>query len=383
MKRIYRFHPGAYEIGENEKFYSDMEAKGWRLMKRGSYFSRFERVEPSRARYRIEVYAPPFLEQPVLPDEQVAVFEDCGWEYVADAGYLHIFRAPEGSGAPEFYVDPAQQAETLKKVRRDQWLGVLFAVLLIGAVLAFSAVYGNTGKTFAQNFKRFIQLPSTYIWYSLWVLSFFYHLVWDTWKINRTYRRLKKGIPLDHEAGGLRLLHNPALPQVFWFLSVVCLLVTGMQIAATKSDDLPPEPAGPYIMLSDIGCEGEPGKLFYADPSLTHTRSMLSDYWETVEVITLPNGTQVWMRQYVYRLRFPNMVDKLAWALMEDSTFARSAESFREIDVPGLDNAWATNGMELVAVKGGMAAYVIFLGGYDGFDPLPICEALAASWAEQ
>ena len=24
----YRFHPGEYELGENEKFYSDMEAKG-------------------------------------------------------------------------------------------------------------------------------------------------------------------------------------------------------------------------------------------------------------------------------------------------------------------------------------------------------------------
>ena len=36
MKRVkYKFHPETYELGENEKFYSDMEAKGWRLVKRG------------------------------------------------------------------------------------------------------------------------------------------------------------------------------------------------------------------------------------------------------------------------------------------------------------------------------------------------------------
>ena len=90
-------------------------------MKRGRYLSRFAPVEPSAARYRIEVYTPPFLEDRTLPEGQLAVFEDCGWEYVADHGFLHIFRAPEGSDAPEFYADPVQQAETLKRVRRDLW----------------------------------------------------------------------------------------------------------------------------------------------------------------------------------------------------------------------------------------------------------------------
>ena len=68
MKHKYRFHPSDYELGENEKFYSDMEARGWRLVKRGRYLSRFAPVEPSAARYRIEVYTPPFLEDRTLPE---------------------------------------------------------------------------------------------------------------------------------------------------------------------------------------------------------------------------------------------------------------------------------------------------------------------------
>lgn len=50
MKYRYRFHPDEYALGENEKFYSDMEARGWRLVKRGQYLSKFAPVEPSRAR---------------------------------------------------------------------------------------------------------------------------------------------------------------------------------------------------------------------------------------------------------------------------------------------------------------------------------------------
>ena len=55
----------------------------------------------------------------VLPEEQVAVYEDCGWEYVWGHGFIHIFRAPADSDTEEFYLDPAQQATTLKKLRKD------------------------------------------------------------------------------------------------------------------------------------------------------------------------------------------------------------------------------------------------------------------------
>ena len=104
MKRVkYKFHPENYELGENEKFYSDMEASGWRLVKRGANLSKFVPVEPSRARYRVEVSAPGFLEEANMSEAQLTVFADCGWEHVTDRGLLYIFRAPEGSDAPEFY----------------------------------------------------------------------------------------------------------------------------------------------------------------------------------------------------------------------------------------------------------------------------------------
>ena len=118
MNRRYRLHFDDYAIGENEKLYGDMAARGWFLEKRGAYFSRFRRGEPAEMRYRIEVSAPGFLEETDLPEEQVAVYEDCGWDYVASRGMIHVFASPAGSDAPEFYADPAQQAATLKALRR-------------------------------------------------------------------------------------------------------------------------------------------------------------------------------------------------------------------------------------------------------------------------
>lgn len=380
MSRTYRFHPGLYELGENEKFYSDMEARGWRLVKRGVHLSRFERAEPSRARYRVEVYTPPFLEQSVLPEEQVAVFAECGWEYVTGSGHLHVFRAPEGSAAPEFYDDPAQQAATLKKARRDLWWGLGISALILGLTFFFLGL--DAAKFQAQTVKRAIQCPTIYTFYFFWLVWCVVQSVGSCWKINRTYRRLKKGLPLDHNPkgrGALRKILHPGMLA----LALVSLLLTAAQLAGFRSYDLPAVPDGPYIMLSDVGYDGTPGELFYADPGVEHTRSFLADYWETLEVVDLSARKQVWMRQYVYRLRLPGLGDTLAWALMEDSVFARSAEAFHSLDVPGLDKAWATGGLELVAMKGNKVVYVEYLSsGTNGeFDPLPVCEALAEKWA--
>ena len=134
-RRRYRFHPGDYELGENEKFYSDMEAQGWRLVSRGAFLSRFAPAEPSAARYRVEVaeenyYA--YLSDEDMDDGRLAVFADCGWEFVTGRRLLRIFRAPAGSGAPEFYMDPRQQAATLKTLHRQHligWIRTLFTLL--------------------------------------------------------------------------------------------------------------------------------------------------------------------------------------------------------------------------------------------------------------
>ena len=63
MKKKYAHHPMDFAIGENEKFYADMAARGWLLDKRGGYFSRFVEGKPQALRYRIELSQPLFLDE--------------------------------------------------------------------------------------------------------------------------------------------------------------------------------------------------------------------------------------------------------------------------------------------------------------------------------
>lgn len=212
-KYKYKFHPNDYALGENEKFYSDMEARGWRLVKRGSYLSKFEACEPGDVRYRIEVVDNKFLEEPGMTDAQAAVFEDCGWEYVTWAGMLHVFRAPAGSDAPEFYADPRQQAATLKGLRRSYLLAwVPVAVVIAIHLMMAGAMYGDVDEPLTRAaaecqvaWVRYTALLVAVLVFLLWAL---YDGVRGIWYISRTYRRMKKGIPLDHEPKSRNLLHR-------------------------------------------------------------------------------------------------------------------------------------------------------------------------------
>lgn len=173
-------HPNNYAIGETEKYYSDMSEKGWELVKCGITLSRFQKTEPKKMRYRVEVVNLKSLEDGHLPEEQIAVYEDCGWEYVISRGYLHIFRAPEGNDAPEFYLEPEQQAATLKGLRK-QYRSSLMAPFIILAFHAFmAALVGGlfNGRWAAQLYRGLVEETA-------WVIGFCLFLLWavfsDLW----------------------------------------------------------------------------------------------------------------------------------------------------------------------------------------------------------
>ena len=379
MKRVkYKFHPETYELGENEKFYSDMEAKGWRLVKRGGYLSKFVPVEPSRARYRVEVSAPGFLEEANMSEAQLAVFADCGWEYVTDRGLLYIFRAPEGSSAPEFYDDPAQQAETLKKLKRDAVWGWVPTVAVWAVWLFIYLTLNGAGK-FAASFRRSLaELTPLFLLAGALLLQACYSRLRNALLITRTYRRMKRGVPLDHSPNRRRRVHR-AVNGTLWSLVLLSALLLAVQLAATRSGDLPEETADPYLLLADLGAAGERTSFIGRDSSVTYSPGLLADYWDMREYLDDPSGMGPALYQDVYRLRFPAMADWLAEALMNTASLSRQ-ENFQPMEAPGLDAVWVSHRHELVAVKGRLAAHITYIG--DGFwDPAAICGALEEKWA--
>ena len=154
MKRCYRFHPGEYAIGENEQFYGRMAQRGWLLDKRGAYLSRFRKGEPQQRKYRIELSSPHFLDDDQsLPEEQIQLYEECGWKLTAENGLVHVFSAPEGSNAPEFYSDPRQQAATFRALKRSYWVGWIVAFMILGFHAAM--LFGLSSVSSFQTLQRF------------------------------------------------------------------------------------------------------------------------------------------------------------------------------------------------------------------------------------
>lgn len=63
-------------------------------------------------------------------------------------------------------------------------------------------------------------------------------------------------------------------------------------------------------------------------------------------------SSEEWLYQDVYILKNEDMVDRFVEVLMIDSVFAQSTEDYTRIEIPGLDQAWVTERLECIAVKG-------------------------------
>ena len=391
MKRRYRRHFDDYAIGENEKLYSDMAARGWFLEKRGAYFSRFRRGEPADMRYRIEVSAPRFLEETDLPEEQVAVYEDCGWEYVTSRGMIHVFASPAGSDAPEFYADPAQQAATLRVLRRGYiWAWVPVTLMLLFNFFMAAAMSGGTGKLLskwgAECRLGWVAATALFLFAGALVAWAFYLFVHAAWRMGRLYRRMKKGVPLDYSPRGRMIPHRVVSGVLLGFVAVFGLL-TLWQWVSRDPRDLPETADGPYVLLADLGIEGERSALFYDDRTskITVERSLLATHYDVFECVAQGDDGESWMYQDVYRLS-PRADRKVfVRSLMEDATFARGPENFREVTVAGLEGAWISGDLECIAVKGDLAAYVTVLGSGRETEEtlLAALRALAECWAQE
>jgi len=358
MNWRYGIHPKQFALGETEKYYTDMAAKGWELTKRGTLLSRFQKTEPKQMRYRVEVSAiPKILDDGHLPAEQIAVYEDCGWEYVSGHDYIHVFRTASNTNAPEFYLKPEQQAETLKSLQKHYryylWSPVTFLALLL-IFLIPDLLFGVTtikeylAKQYLDLIRftsRYVALGFLFLWICCYSLQGLRHL-------KRLVENMKKGIPLEHAPAKTGFSHKilPALCCI----GFLCFL--GHRFLSTSSSALPEAADGPYLLLSDLGVYGVPSTASFGDreSSVTNIHSLAAEYWYTEEFRQEDNQTTS-LRQDIYRLRNKDGIPRLINALLIDSSYE---EFFTPIDIPGLDQAFIADHVAFIAVKGNEVHYV-------------------------
>ncbi len=362
----YTFHPKRYRLGEMEKYYSDMAAKGFHLVKRGICFSKFTKGEPSDMKYRVEVvYRPKTFDADKMPVEQLAVYEDCGWEFVNNDSFVHIFRAPAYSDTEEFYIDPSQQAETLKGMKSNLFLSSMQIPATIFFFIILNIVVG-------ENISDQVYLAwITHTYEMLGLLALIILTMADslmgTIHLSKLYRRMKKGVPLDHSPKGYSFMGIP-ITGFAW-----CLIILLNFIVFTKNTPLQPlDAGGPYITLQELGLSDKIAS--NKDSGYKLSVSPYGQYWDCRESM----GSE-WIFRDVYLLKDRNKCEKTAYALMENSTFAREAKVFNEITVDGLDRAWYSGSLERVAIKDNKVAIFTTIMDSEA-EVINLLSAIAQKW---
>lgn len=102
-----------WDYGKNESWYSDMALKGLHLQDIGNFLVTFEKGNPKKTKYRIEILE----ESP--SQEQVDLYKEYGWELVTNKKIFYVFSSPEEENAPELHTDPMEQSFTFKMINKQ------------------------------------------------------------------------------------------------------------------------------------------------------------------------------------------------------------------------------------------------------------------------
>lgn len=367
MKKRYKMHPGEYALGENEKMYEDMAARGWKLVKRGSLLSKFEKAEPEKLRYRIELSSPPvFEETQELPEEQLELYEECGWQLVTRSGFMYVFMTPAGSEAPEFYSDPRQQAATLKGLKRSYWLSWIPSILVLGLSLIMAVSVAGNPESALRKWFFSLQLDwfrhtALCIFCSGLILWGMYASVYGAVSTMRLYHRLKKGIPLDHSPHHKRLPHK-VMNGLFLVGCLLSAVMSILQWIETSEYEMPEKADGPYLLLRDLGVEGVRSQSSVKNQSSTvqKSQSLLCTMWFTYECME-ERSQEYWMYQDIYEMKTQKEAQNMTRILMENALFAKDPSEFTQVNLDGMDLAYESE-LEFVAVKGTRVYFITYLG---------------------
>lgn len=195
---------------------------------------------------------------------------------------------------------------------------------------------------------------------------------------------MKKGISLDHAPRSRKLI---IIPRIISLLLLICILgCVGYDYLNDERYTMPDVSDGPYILLSDLGIEGErTANSVNGEGSMVKAnQSMLADHWDTQEYVDVINGSyssEEWLYQDVYILKNEDMVDRFVEVLMIDSVFAQSTEDYTRKEIPGLDQAWVTERLECIAVKG--TTISIFTHPFDSPEGMrEALEVVAEKWGK-
>ena len=193
-KIVRKLRPGSnWRIGEHEKWFQDMAAKGFHLKKVGFYFAYFVVGEPKEMKYRIDIS----LNKKVT-SEQTDLYAENGWDYVTKQSYFQVYSSPTERNAPELHTDPAEQAFTFQALGKKLTLAsTLMAISTTIMIALFSSIWWMDRTPiydFAEGTAFVDLLLSIVIGHGT------YEAFREARAIHALRKQLHAGIPINHNA---------------------------------------------------------------------------------------------------------------------------------------------------------------------------------------
>ena len=358
MKKKYYFHPSSYSLSEIEEFYEKKAENGLLLEKRGNYLSRFRKEEPKNLSYRVEVIDYDKLKEHKIPEEQVAIYEECGWTHVCGHRHIQIFSADKNTNPPELYYQPEDQIESIKILRKTDLIAFIsllasWSLMFLANLRAFGGSdFGDFMKNMGSSyFKLLINQPPLAILFILILFNGIGNYIFGIASSQYYISRLKKGIPLRKIkplAKKVKPLKNGATIVVL----IGLLLMSAPEILTYEKREDPSEAAGPYVTLSDFDVSKAPpgeysilGEDYYRKKNtiwgeIIKTRESSNQFYKDITFI-----------QEVYEIKNDKLRRMLVEVLKNESFYSLYQEDCVEMGVAGLDEVYVKNSFDMVVVK--------------------------------
>ena len=360
---VRKLRPSNYwRIGEHESWFADMSLQGLHLHNMGTTFAHFEKGEPKKMEYRIEV-----TKNKSISDEQIEMYEENGWDYVTSYEYFHVFASPVERNATELHTDSAEQAYTLQQLSKRL---ILNAIVSAVGFIFFIGMLGST--LFLDG------TPITFV-----ILYLIYLSIRAMLAIRALRRNLQEGKAINHHAPWEKTLRkNTALSIVFVTIALSSTALPWIQILKSETVTLPEGDADlPLVRLADL--EQNPMLVreeYYMRDEIDRGNSYSTNWslFAPIQYESDENGLiedKVWLDENgtyspsvsteVYELTFQAFASPLVADLIKWHSYGDETEPYVEINHSEFDQLIVyeeAKKKELFASRGKVVMYIRYYG---------------------
>jgi len=248
MSKIVRRFPidDFWNIGKTESWFSDMASGGLHLKKFGRTFVYFEKGEISDTNYRIDV----LYDMP--SGEQLDVYKEYGWHFVAKTGFFYVFSSPKDSNAPELHTDTVEQSYTLNELNR-----ILKRNIIVSVVSTLFVTIITLALTFYDNepYLNLVKGRFVFLYFQLIVYLYLpYSTVRNYLYVKKVKESLINGIEIDHNEDWKKgRLVNKIVNTVTIIIASIIVFIPYVQMVKSNEYTLPEIKVDlPIIRLADI-----------------------------------------------------------------------------------------------------------------------------------